>query len=189
MREDPDQAPKVTKQACGGGGLTGRMVKSPPFLQRSHWVTGSRRSPGSDNPSWMGVSPGVAMTQLALGPRRWRAPPEESRVSSPARLLRAARLDGSWGSEPAPSRRPRWGDTGCVRRGRGRRRPGHRAARTPPDAGPGPVCPAARRGLPTGSRAGVEGRLGPGPTPAPTPHLPSAPLSAGPATHSPRAPG
>lgn len=99
------------------------------------------------------------------------------------------------GRSPPASRRPGRGSTGCTERGRGRPRPGQRAASGPPTPGPGRVHPAARRDLTAASRAGVEGRRDRDPTPAPDPPAPAARARRPPAqprTHraarSPRAP-
>lgn len=160
--------------------LMGAPSQAFPSLQGASclaWVC--PRGGGGDSPFWMGVSPGAATAPPPpLGPSRRRAPPEDSRVSSPARLLRAAGLRPPRGVGARPLRAV-WGGRGgsAARLGRGRGPPNARPARRsgPARPRPGPASPGA-------SRAGVERRSDPAPRPAPGhPHLPP--------THRARAPG
>lgn len=155
--------------------LTGRPAKPLPSLQGAYRAWVSRRGRGGDSPSWMGVSPGAATAQPPpLGPsRRRRAPPEDSRVSSLARLLRAAGLRPPRGSEPAP----------IARSGAGVRGP-RRALARPPNAQPercsGPVRPRPGPAGPAASPRPPAPAWRGGPT-----RLRARPSA--PATHSPRA--
>lgn len=173
----PSKAPNGAKQAHQG-------LAKP--LHPSKGLA-SHRGPGRVSPSWMGVS---------LGPATDRPPPQKAASTSrgvvavPRPIPPAPRsLPGqALGAEPAPPRRP----------GRGSQAPAGMGAAAEGLAS-APLRPrqvqaqaqgsAARRGLPAASRAGVEGRPGRDPTPAPPPHLLRAPPPAGPATHSPRAAG
>ncbi|XP_027944241.1 uncharacterized protein LOC114197430 [Eumetopias jubatus] len=129
----------------------------PPPLNRLY------QGRGGDSPSWMGVSPGAATAQPPpLRPSRRRAPPEDSRVSSPARLLRAAGLRPPGGSGPSPNARAGAGGP--------RAAPGVGAAAECPASAPlqpcqaqagAPPAPRPPRGLPR--RRGGAARPGPAP--------------------------